>query len=209
MKEWIWSGRPWKAFKNFAIIFSFMMNMMLLIALVIGALLVIPSVSQIAVPIVGGLNQSFVDMSQAHIVRTIQVEDEIPIAFSMPVSTETLATITQPVPMAVDTSFVLPAGGGTINGTVFFELPAGTQLPIQIDLVVPVSKTVPVSLAVEVDIPIEETEMNQPFKDLQAIFTPLHRFLYNLPASNEELFDRIRDGVRADYYDAAEQASNR
>lgn len=209
MKEWIWSGRPWKAFKNFAIIFSFTVNVVLLIALVFGAMLVIPSISQIAEPIVGGLNQSFADMSQAHIVRTIEVEDDIPIAFSMPLSTETFVTITEPVPMAVETSFVLPAGGGNINGTVFLELPAGTQLPVQLDIVVPVSQTVPVSLAVAVDIPIEETEMNQPFNDLQAIFTPLHRFLNNLPATNEELLDRISDGVQADDYDAAEQASSR
>ncbi|MGW8318189.1 MAG: hypothetical protein ACWGPS_03005 [Candidatus Promineifilaceae bacterium] len=194
MKLRLWTGQPWQAFKNFAILFSFTMNVILLIVLAIGLAMILPAAKQIAEPMVGGLNQSFEEMGQAHIVQTIEVEDAIPISFELPVSTETMATIVQPVPMNLPTNFVLPGGGGNINGNVFFELPAGTQLPVKLDIVVPVSQTVPIKLAVDVDIPLQETELGQPFGELQAIFDPLHRFLLNLPGSQDELYDRLTSG---------------
>ena len=30
-RKWVWSGKPWQAFKTFAIIFSFIMNFVLLL----------------------------------------------------------------------------------------------------------------------------------------------------------------------------------
>lgn len=196
MSEWFWSGKPWQAFKNFAILFSFTMNLILLIILLISAPLIIPIVSRIAAPLVSGLNQSFVEMGEANIVRTIEVEDNIPISFELPVSATTDVLITESVPMALPTNFVLPGGGGNINGTVFFELPEGMVLPVQFDIVVPVDQTVPVNLSVDVDIPLAETELGQPFNDLQALFAPLDRFLSNLPASNQELYQRLLQSGR-------------
>jgi hypothetical protein len=103
----------------------------------------------------------------------------------------------------------LPGGGGTINGTVSLQLPAGLELTVALSLVVPVSQTIPVNLAVSVDIPLDETELGRPFSDLQAIFAPLDTLLSNLPASNAELFDRLRNTARsADGQAANDQASN-
>jgi hypothetical protein len=99
---------------------------------------------------------------------------------------------------------VLPGGGGVINGTVSLNLPSGLELPVALDLVVPVNQTIPVQLDVAVDIPLNETELGQPFGDLQAIFTPLDALLTNLPGSNEELFDRLRNTGRS----AATQENN-
>jgi hypothetical protein len=191
MKSWLWSGKPWQAFKTFAILFSFTINFVLILVLLLATPLILPIVGQIAVPIVGGLNQSFVDMGQARIVRVIHVNDTIPISFELPLSTETNVRITQPVPLSVPATMVLPGGGGVINGTVSLNLPAGTELPVALDLVVPVNQTIPVQLDVAVDIPLDETELGQPFGDLQAIFTPLDDLLTNLPGSNEELFNRL------------------
>jgi hypothetical protein len=191
MKSWLWSGKPWQAFKTFAILFSFTVNFILIIVLLLVAPLILPIVGQIAVPIVGGLNQSFVDMGKARIVRVIQVDDRIPISFDLPLSTETRVRITQPVPLSVPATMVLPAGGGVINGTVSLNLPAGTELPVALNLVVPVDQEIPVQLDVAVDIPLNETELGQPFGDLQAIFTPLDELLTDLPGSNEELFKRL------------------
>ncbi len=191
MDEWLWSGKPWQAFKNVAIILSFGLNIVLLIALIVAAFYIIPIVNAIAEPMVGGLHQSFVDMSDAHIVRTIAVEDSIPVIFDLPVETVTDAELVEPVPMNIPTQFVLPGGGGFINGNVSFELPAGTKLPVQFSTIVPVSQTVPVKLAVAVDIPLEETELNEPFADLQELFAPLDAFLTNLPSSNTEVFNRL------------------
>jgi hypothetical protein len=192
MSKWTWQSRPWQAFKTFAILFSFTMNLVLLLVLLVAAPLILPIVNDIAKPLVGGLNQSFVEMGEATIVRTIQVEDEIPISFMLPLSTNTVVRLTEPVALsAVPARFVLPGGGGAINGTVSLELPAGLDLPVALSLEVPVEQMVPVNLAVDVNIPMAETELGRPFNTLQALFGPLDRLLSRLPAGNQELFGRV------------------
>ena len=192
MKEWLWSGKPWQAFKNFAIIFSFILNMVFLVMLILGAFYIIPILNGVAEPVVSGLNSSFEEMENAHITQNIAIEDEIPVVFDLPVRTATVATILEPVPMTIPTQFVLPGGGGQINGSVSFALPAGTQLPVQLDIVVPVSQTVPIVMEVPVDIPLSETELSQPFGDLRRLFAPLDSLLTNLPSSNAEFYERLR-----------------
>jgi len=192
--------KPWQAFKTFAILFSFAVNFILLIVLLLVAPLIIPIVSDIANPIVGGLNDSFVDMSAATISRKIEVNDEMGIAFTLPLSTTTDVVVVKDVPLSVPAQFVLPNGGGSINGQVFLNLPKNLKLPVQLDLDVPVDQTIPVQLAVDVDIPLHETELGKPFNTLRSLFEPLAALLNGLPASNEELFDRIlgRDSAAAE-----------
>lgn len=55
--KWVWSGKPWQAFKTFAIIFSFVMNFVLLVVLLIAAPLILPIVDSIAEPLVGAQRQ--------------------------------------------------------------------------------------------------------------------------------------------------------
>ena len=97
-RKWAWSGKPWQAFKTFAIIFSFIMNFVLLVVLLIAAPLIIPIVDSIAEPLVGGLSDSFVDMSDATISRTIVVEDRIPINFTLPLEQQTDVVVVASVP---------------------------------------------------------------------------------------------------------------
>lgn len=184
--------KPWQAFKTFAILFSFVVNLVLLIVLILAAPLLIPIIQDIANPLVGGLNDSFVDMSEATISRTIDVNDNLDISFSLPLETETNVVIVSPVALeSVPAQFVLPDGGGMINGAVTLSLPRGLTLPVQLDLDVPVDQTIPVELAVPVDIPLRETELGGPFNQLRALFEPLARLLNGLPASNDELIDRV------------------
>jgi hypothetical protein len=197
MKEWLWSGKPWQAFKNFAIMFSFVLNMIFLVMLILGAFYIIPVMNDVAEPVVSGLNDSFEEMENAHIKQRIAISDEIPVVFDLPVQTATVATILQPVPMNIPTQFVLPGGGGFINGNVSFALPAGTQLPVQLDVVVPVSQSVPIVMEVPVDIPLSETELSQPFGDLRQLFAPLDSLLSNLPSSNAEAYERLRGAMDA------------
>lgn len=193
--KWLWQSKPWEAFKTFAILFSFATNVILLLVLLLAAPLIIPIVNDVAVPLVGGLSDSFVEMEQARIERTIDVNDNIPIAFVLPLDTNTSVTLTEGVPLRLGAQFILPDGGGMINGVVLLELPQDLSLPIALSLDVPVSQTVPVNLAVAVDIPMQETELGGPFAVLKGLFAPLDQFLRALPASNEELFDRIRGEV--------------
>lgn len=199
MNQRFWHGKPWQAFKTFAILFSFMMNLVLLIVLLLIAPLIIPIVHNIAKPIVGGLNGSFVDMSNATIERTISVEDEMPIAFTLPLAAETDVVLAENVPLSgVPATFTLPGGGGAINGNVALTLPEGLVLPVSLALDVPVDQQIPVALDVAVEIPLQETELGKPFNTLQALFEPLDGLLSGLPESNEDLFDRVRGGVAAD-----------
>ena len=184
--------KPWQAFKTFAILFSFVMNLVLLIVLLLVAPLIIPIVSEIANPIVGGLNDSFVDMSTATISRTIEVNDEMGIEFTLPLETTTNVLVVESVPLdGIPAQFVLPNGGGAINGQVSLSLPKGLELPVYLALDVPVDQTIPVELSVEVDIPLSETELGGPFNNLRGLFEPLAKLLGGLPGSNDELFDRI------------------
>lgn len=192
MLNFMWQGKPWQAFKTFAAIFSFIMNFILLLVLLIAAPIIIPVVDTIVKPLVGGLTDSFVEMGEATIVRTINVEDEIPIAFTLPLSATTSVRLTEAVPLVgIPATFLLPDGGGQINGTVALSLPPGLELPVALSLDVPVSQTVPVELSVEVSIPLDETELGAPFISLQGLFAPLDNLLDGLPSSNEELLDRV------------------
>jgi hypothetical protein len=197
-KRLFWDSKPWQAFKTFAIIFSFTVNVVVLIVLLAILPLILPIVDIIAKPLVGGLNDSFVDMSEATISRTIAVNDELDIAFTLPLATDTVVTVTENVPLSsVPARFVLPGGGGYINGFVSLELPQGLQLPVYLSLEVPVEQTIPVNLSVAVEIPLNETELGKPFNTLVSLFTPLDEALESLPGSNQELFDRLRAGPPA------------
>jgi len=190
--SWLWKGRPWKAFKTVALLFSFAMNLVLLIVLLAAAPLIIPIVAEIASPIVGELNSSFVDMNSASIQRVIQVNDTLDIEFVLPVEAETTVVVNEEVPLTgVPARFVLPDGGGSINGLVYLSLPEGLSLPVELKLDVPVKNTIPVKLDVAVDIPLSETELGQPFDRLQGLFAPLDDLLKGLPSSNAELLDRL------------------
>lgn len=192
MKGWFWQGKPWQAFRNVAIIFSFVFNFIFLIGILLAVPFLLPLLHGVARPLVGGLNDSFVTMSDAQIVRVIQVDDQMPISFTLPLSQTTVVALTAPVPLEVPARFDLPDGGGTINGRVAITLPEGLALPVSLNLNVPVNQIIPVQLSVPVNIPLQETELGAPFNDLQAIFAPLDRFLSRLPADNDDLFDRVR-----------------
>ncbi|MBE2221211.1 MAG: hypothetical protein IAF02_06710 [Anaerolineae bacterium] len=207
--SWFYGGKPWEAFKTVALIFSFIVNIIFFIVLLTIAPLILPIVNGIVNPLVSGLNQSFVDMGNAQITREILVDDEIPISFTLPLDTQTSVVVTQGVPLSnVPAQFVLPGGGGYINGLVSLTLPAGLELPVQLSLEVPVDQTIPVQLAVDVQIPLDETELGKPFSDLQAIFGPLNETLSGLPKSNEDLFNRLMTPPDAEEESADQSAEN-
>lgn len=194
--NWFWEGRPWEAFKSFAIIFSFVFNFIFLLVLLIVAPLLFPVILHNTVaPIVSGLNESFVMMSSATISQTISLDTEMPLTTDIPISAETNVRIIQPVPLSVNATFLLPGGGGTINGTVLLALPAGTELPVSFNMIVPVSQTVPVKMDVPVQIRLSETELGVPFAKLQGLFTPLDELVTNLPSTNEDLIQRATGSI--------------
>lgn len=199
MTKLVWDSKPWQAFKTFAIIFSFVVNFVLLLVLLLVAPIILPVLGIIVNPLVGGLTESFVQMGDASIVRTIQVDDQIPISFTLPLSTTTDVRLVESVPLNIPATFVLPDGGGQINGNVTINLPSGLILPVQLSLEVPVNQTIPVKLNVPGNIPLADTDLGVPFKNLRGLFEPLNALLSGLPGSNEELIERLlalRDGTK-------------
>ncbi len=193
--HWLWGQKPWDAFKTFAILFSFALNLTLVIILLAVAGLIIPIVNDIVEPIVEGLNDSFVEMSEATIEQDITIDTTMPISFTLPLEQSTVVVLTEDVPLSVPARFVLPGGGGEINGQVSIVMPAGLPLPVSMSMEVPVNQTIPVQMNVPVEIPLAQTELGGPFFKLRALFGPLNDMLKNLPSSNEEVGERVKQVI--------------
>jgi hypothetical protein len=175
----------WNAFKNVALLFSFIINLVLVITLVIVVLQIF-QIKAIVEPLIDGLHASFVGLDAATIDRVIPVRDEIPISFTLPLEQTTNVVLTAPVPLTVAAQFDLPGGGGRINGTVNINLPQGLILPVTLDLDVPVNTTVPVNLDVRAVIPLRDTQLHDAFNNLRGLLEPFVRALDNLPGNAGE-----------------------
>ena len=192
MKDFLLKLKPWQAFKTFAIIFSFTVNFVLLIVLLATLPQILPLVNGAVKPLVSGLDQSFVEMNEASIKRTIEVSDTVPIDFNLPLYTDSIVTLTQDVTLGdYPITMILPGGGGYINGNVTLVLPAGLPLPVSLGLDVPVQSRIPVNLNVEVDIPLDETELSVPFTRLHHLFGPLVDQLDQIPEDNEAALELV------------------
>ncbi|MBL8055792.1 MAG: hypothetical protein JNK29_03795 [Anaerolineales bacterium] len=187
------AGRFWR----FAVIFSFVVNLILLVVVVALVAMLFQITNGLASPIVGGLHDSFLEMQSASIVTTIPVNetivvnDTIPVVFDLPLNQNTTVVTTEPLTINGATVNI-QSGGLTLNANADIVLPAGTSLPVQLNLVVPVSQTVPVSLkvpvqiTVPVNIPLAQTELNAPFSQLASIVAPYDTMLKSLPTSWSE-----------------------
>lgn len=182
LREW------WNAFRNFAIFVSFITNFVLLVVLAIVGQQLFTIKNGIAEPLIDGLHSNFVGLSEARIVTTINVQDEIPIAFNQPVQITaeqggTDVTLVEDVQINnMPASFFIFGQDTTLRGLVSITLPAGTTLPVTLDLNIPIDQQIPINLNVPVDIYLDETQLSEPFSNLEALFVPLVRGLDNLPS---------------------------
>lgn len=183
----LWQGKLTGAFWKFATLFSFGVNVMLVIVLLVVAGLLFRIKQAIAQPLVGGLYGSFVQMDQASIVTTIEVNGQLPVQFDLPLNQSTVVTTTAP---ALITGATVNIQGGVLtlsNAPTTILLPAGSVLPVELNLVVPVSQTVPVHLSVPVNIALNQTDLHTPFSRLRSLFFPYADALDKLPNSWGEL----------------------
>ncbi len=199
-------NRTWQKFANFAIIFSFIVNCVLVSTLVlsIGPLLYMKS--SFLEPLLRDLDQAFLGLAETNIETTVDVDQTIPIRFDLPLNQpldldfelpirqQTQVRLTAPARVEnVQISFRLPGGGGVINGTGSIVLPPGTVLPVELDMVVPVEKTIPVQMTVPVSqtIPIQmtipvriqlgEAGLDPAVQQLRDVFTPLRVMVESIP----------------------------
>ncbi len=180
--------RPWEAFKNIAIIFSFVVNFVLVLVLLLSPGPIFMAKSQVAEPLLDNLDAAFAALGDTHIRQNIEIDDAIPVIFALELQQNSVVTLTQDVPLSLPATFYLPGGGGQINGSVFLKLPRNLPLPIALGLTVPVSETVPVVMSVPVDIPLNEAGMGPAILQLRQVFQPLGATLQGLPNSPQEIF---------------------
>ncbi len=177
----------WNAFKTVAIFFSFTLNLVLVIAVLLLLMQIFQIKNGILEPLIDGLHRNFVGLDAAVIERTINVDDQIPVQFDLPLNQNTDVVLTADVPIAANASFTLPGGGGIINGRVDLVLPAGLVLPVKLEMVVPVDTTIPIHLPVDVEIPLNETQLHVPFDNLRELLEVYVCLLDNLPSDWDEV----------------------
>lgn len=179
---------------RFMVIFSFIVNIILVVVLLVLGLLIFDIKNNIAQPLVAGLHSSFVGLDQATIDWTIPVRDRIGLDLNIPLSTRTTVVLARQVPLKVDATINL--NGQIVPVDVSLVLPEGTELDVFLDLNVPVKETVPVSLDVRAVIPLQETQLHDVAENLRLLFEPLARALYNLPGDFNEAGELVGDVLR-------------
>jgi hypothetical protein len=172
----------WEAFKNLAIVFSFTVNLILVIVLLLLVQSVIfPTKTDVVEPMLDNLQGAVNALDDATIVRTISIDEQVPVNFTLPLKQSTTVVLSRDVEINRPAQFVFPAGGGYIQGNVILTLPAGQELPILLDMDVPVNNQIPVQFPVEVTIPLRETELNRVVIELNSVLGPVRDLLDSLP----------------------------
>jgi hypothetical protein len=194
------SRRPGlSGFWKFVTLFSFVINVVLVLVLLILITQLFAIRNKIAKPLIGGLYENFVAMDAAHIRTsalvsdTILVQDTMPVVFDLPLNADTIVVLTKDTPIP-QTMVNIDTGIINLNVPAVVTLPKGTPLSIHLSLVVPVSQTipftlkVPVKLNVPVDIPLNQTELHEPFTNFALLVAPYNELLNKTPGSLKELF---------------------
>ncbi len=161
------------------IIFSFVVNIILVVVLLALGLLIFEIKNTIADPLVGGLHGSFVGLDEATIDWTIPVRDTIPVRMTVPLETDTTVVLTEGVPLSASATINL--NGSSVSTPVYLTLPAGLRLPVHLDLDVPIDQPLDVNLDVRAVIPLGQTQLHDVADNLRLLFEPLAVALDNLP----------------------------
>ena len=188
----------WNSFKTVAIWISFITNIVFLIVLILLLMQLFQIKNGILEPLVDGLHRNFVGLDEAVIIRTIEVSDNVPVIFDLPVNQRTNVTLTENVPIAANATFTLPGGGGLINGRVDIVLPQNLVLPVELSMNVPVNTQIPIELPVDVEIPLNETQLHDPFVNLRNLLEPYVRVLDNLPDRWSQVPDFLIDVIQGE-----------
>ncbi len=165
-------GRSWDWFQNLAILFSLLMNLLLIAG---GVLLwrqyqankeilnVVQSLPETEIqPLVKGIADGFESMQSSTITTTIPINEIVPISLDIPVQQTTVIQLTEPILLNdLPVTVRLLGEAGTINGITDITLPEGTLLPIALDMNILVNDTIQVAFPVDVSIPVSDTELSE------------------------------------------------
>lgn len=171
-----------KFFWRFMVIFSFIVNLILVLVLIGAGILIFEIKNEVAEPLIDGLHSSFVGLDQATIDTIIPVRDEIQVVLDIPIQENTVVVLNEPVPLTVAALIDLPGiNAYGVTATVNLTLPQGLELPVALDFNVNVDQPLPISLDVRAVIPLENTQLHDVAENLRLLFEPFSRSLDNLP----------------------------
>lgn len=202
---------------RFMVIFSFIVNLVLIVVLLGLGVFIFEIKNNVADPLVQGLHRTAVGLDKATIDWTIPVRDELFVDLQVPINQntilstvteyngepvapiagETLVTLTRDVPLTINNAFIQSQDLTLRNAQVNITLPAGTSLPVSLNLEVGLQTDIPVALDVRAVIPISETQLTDPIQTLQLLFEPLAIGLHNLPSDFNEaggMIQRVLNG---------------
>lgn len=171
-----------KFFWRFMVIFSFIVNLILVLVLIGAGILIFEIKNEVAEPLIDGLHSSFVGLDQATIDTMIPVRDYIQVELDIPIREDTVVTLNEPVPLTVAALIDLPGiNAYGVAATVNLTLPQGLELPVALDFTVPVDEPLYVELDVRAVIPLQNTQLHDVAENLRLLFEPFSRSLDNLP----------------------------
>ncbi len=125
---------------------------------------------QIALNVVSDARAIVNDIGDVTISYTVEVDQEIPVAASVPFYEEVVVPVNTVLP--VDTTVVIPIDLGLTSYDL--EVPISTIIPVDLEIAVPISKTidivttVPLDLDVPIEIPISDTPLVDYLEELDA-----------------------------------------
>lgn len=187
-----------RAFWRFMVIFSFIVNIVLVVVLLVAGVFIFEIKAQ-AEPLIEGLHSSFVGLDEATIDWTIPVRDQIQVELNIPLETDTVVVLTEPVPLEVTALIDLPGiNAFNAQATVNLELPAGLELPVALDLDVPVDEPLDVELDVRAVIPLNQTQLHDVAENLRLQLEPVTTLLNNLPDDFGGAAEMVGDVLRGD-----------
>lgn len=192
--------RFWRAFANIAIIFSFIVNLILVLVLILAVGPLLHLKTRLLEPLLSNLDRAFLGLGETTIRTTVPVDQSIPIQFDLPLDQP--LSLDFELPITQDTVVVLLRDTAIPNTTVYLNnvpvrttvvLPAGTPLPVRLNMVVPVQKTIPVQMTVPVsqtvpikmDIPVSiqlgPSGLDPAVQRLREVFVPVRTLIESLP----------------------------
>ncbi|MEL6308302.1 MAG: hypothetical protein AAFQ52_09175 [Chloroflexota bacterium] len=194
---------------RFMVIFSFIVNLVLVVVLLLAGLFIFQIKAQVADPLIGGLHSTAAGLDEATIDWVIPVRDSLGISLDVPINAdtiisevtqigdtvippdqqiagETVVRLTRPVPISISNAFIQSNDLTLRNATVDITLPEGTLLPVALDLAINLETDIPVDLDVRAVIPLGETQLADPIERLGLLFEPLAIGLHNLPNNFSE-----------------------
>lgn len=153
-----------------AILFSLVVNVVLVLVLLILPFVLRPILSQVMAELD--------NLENAVIETTVEIDQGMPVR-DVDIQVVRPLTVTTVAESTIDAAYVTMylGSGSTVAGTTYINMPSGTELPIDFLNRIVMSSTIPVRLQVPVSIPLKETPLASSFAHFKEMLLPVTRLL--------------------------------